>query len=168
MVRLGISMYGLSPFGLKADKWLPSNILKVLGSLKPLLSLKSRVSFVKNVGAGESVSYGATFTASRPSVIATIPIGYADGYTRLYSNKAAVLINGGLAPVIGNVTMDQIMVDATDIADFSLICEGTEVTLIGISSQGRVSADYLSSLIGTISYEVLCMLKDKIPRVYIY
>ena len=168
MVRLGISMYGLSPFGLKADEWLDPGIVKVIDSLRPILSLKSRVSFVKKVGAGESVSYGATFTTSRPSVIATIPIGYADGYTRLYSNRAAVLINGGLAPVIGNVTMDQIMADVTDIADNSQISEGTEVTLIGNSSQGRISADYLSSLIGTISYEVLCMLKDKIPRVYIY
>jgi alanine racemase len=168
MVRLGISMYGLSPFGLKAHEWLPPDIVKVTDSLKPLLSLKSRVSFVKKVGAGESVSYGATFTTSRPSIIATIPIGYADGYTRLYSNKAVVLVNGGLAPVIGNVTMDQIMADVTDIEDSSQIIEGTEVMLIGNSSQGRISADYLSSLIGTISYEVLCMLKDKIPRVYIY
>ena len=168
MVRLGISMYGISPFGLKAAEWLPAGIVQVIDSLKPLLSLKSRVSFVKKVEAGESVSYGATFTTSRPSIIATIPIGYADGYTRLYSNKAAVLINGALAPVIGNVTMDQIMVDVTDITDSSLISEGTEVTLIGNSTQGRISADYLSGLIGTISYEVLCMLKDKIPRVYIY
>jgi alanine racemase len=161
-------MYGISPFGLKAGEWLPPDIVKVIDSLKPLLSLKSRVSFVKKVGTGESVSYGATFTTSRPSVIATIPIGYADGYTRLYSNKASVLINGGLAPVIGNVTMDQIMADVTDIADSSQISEGTEVTLIGNSSQGSISADYLSGLIGTVSYEVLCMLKDKIPRVYIY
>jgi alanine racemase len=168
MVRLGISMYGLSPFGLKADEWLSPGIVKVISSLKPILSLKSRVSFVKKVGTGESVSYGATFTTSRPSVIATIPIGYADGYTRLYSNKAAVLINGGLAPVIGNVTMDQVMADVTDIADTSQINEGTEVTLIGNSNQGKISADYLSSLIGTINYEVLCMLKDKIPRVYTY
>lgn len=168
MVRLGISMYGLSPFGLKADAWLPPDVLKVISRLKPILSLKSRVSFVKKVGNGESISYGATFTTSRPSVIATIPIGYADGYTRLYSNRAAVLINGCLAPVIGNVTMDQIMADVTDIADSSPISEGTEVTLIGNSSQGSISADYLSSLIGTISYEVLCMLKDKIPRVYIH
>lgn len=168
MVRLGISTYGLSPFGLSANEWLEPGIVKVINSLRPVLSLKSRVSFVKKVAAGESISYGATFQTSRPSVIATIPIGYADGYTRLYSNKAVVLVNGGVAPVIGNVTMDQIMVDVTDIAGISQISEGTEVTLIGSSGQNSISADYLSGLIGTISYEVLCMLKDKIPRVYIY
>jgi alanine racemase len=124
------------------------------------------VSFVKTVEAGEAISYGATFRTGRKSIIATIPIGYADGYTRLYSNKSGVLINGGIAPVVGNVTMDQIMVDVTDIENNETVKEGTEVTLIGDSKRKEISADYLASQIGTINYEVLCMLKDQIPRVY--
>ncbi len=168
MVRLGISMYGLRPFDIDADKWLSPDTLDIIKHLKPVLTLKSKVSFVKNVSAGEYISYGATFKTSRESTIATVPIGYADGYTRLYSNKASVLINGGLAPVAGNVTMDQIMVDVTDIPGRDNISEGTEVTLIGNSNKKEISADYLSRLIGTINYEVLCMLKDRIPRSYIY
>ena len=101
--------------------------------------------------SGQSVSYGAAFTTSRPSRIATVPIGYADGYTRLYSNKAGVLVNGSIAPIAGNVTMDQIMIDITDVPDNINIKEGTEVTLIG-SANKKISADYLSSIIGTINY----------------
>lgn len=168
MVRLGISIYGLSPFSIDAGEWLSSDIIKILNELKPVLSLKSKVSFVKDVSEGESISYGATFKTLRKSRIATIPIGYADGYSRLFSNKAGVLINGGIAPVVGNVTMDQIMVDVTDIPDNKMITEGTEVTLIGNSVNKKVTADYLADLIGTINYEVLCLLKDRIPRVFIY
>jgi alanine racemase len=168
MVRLGISMYGLRPFDMDADKWLSRDTLSIINNLKPVLTLKSKVSFVKKLSAGEYISYGATFKTSRDSTIATIPIGYADGYTRLYSNKASVLINGGLAPVVGNVTMDQVMVDVTDVPGCDNISEGTEVTLIGNSNKKEISADYLSRLIGTINYEVLCMLKDRIPRSYIY
>jgi len=167
MVRLGISLYGLGPFDLDAEEWLEGEVLDIINDLKPVLSLKSRVSFVKNVAAGEAISYGATFRTERKSVIATIPIGYADGYTRLYSNRSGVLINGGIAPVVGNVTMDQIMVDITDIDDNGSIREGTEVTLIGDTERREISAGYLANLIGTINYEVLCMLKDQIPRVYI-
>ena len=167
MVRLGISLYGLGPFDIDAQSWLEKEVLEIIGELRPILSLKSRVSFVKTVEAGEAISYGATFRTRRKSVIATIPIGYADGYTRLYSNKAGVLINGGIAPVVGNVTMDQIMVDVTDIRGRESITEGTEVTLIGDTERREISAGYLASLIGTINYEVLCMLKDQIPRVYI-
>ena len=168
MVRLGISIYGLSPFGIDSGSWLDSKISELLVGLKPVLCLKSKVSFVKAVTEGESISYGATFRTARPSIIATIPIGYADGYSRLFSNKASVLINGGLAPVIGNVTMDQIMVDITDIKGNRQIKEGTEVTLIGNSTSRKMTADYLADIMGTINYEVLCMLKDRIPRIYIY
>jgi len=197
MVRLGISIYGCSPFGSGADSWLESGIIQNLNKLRPVLCLKSRVSFVKNVPPGESVSYGAAFKTARDSIIATVPIGYADGYSRLLSNKASVLINGCFAPLAGNVTMDQIMVDATDVADKENIREGTEVVLVGscqnssASSEGsgtgtdsvqlkntginfqtknacKISADYLANLMGTINYEVLTMLKDRIPRVYIY
>ncbi|MBN1298878.1 MAG: alanine racemase [Actinobacteria bacterium] len=167
MVRLGILLYGLSPFGADYRDWLESDAVDVLGRLKPILSLKSKVSFVKEVASGESISYGATFKTNRQSIIATVPIGYADGYSRLFSNKASVLINGQAALVAGNVTMDQLMVDVTDIARKSIVAEGTEVTLIGNSSNKIISADHLASIIGTINYEILCMLKDRIPRIYI-
>jgi len=166
MVRLGISVYGLSPFSQGSEQWLGQQATGILGQLRPILSLKSKVSFVKNVPSGQSISYGAAFTTSRPSRIATVPIGYADGYTRLYSNKAGVLVNGAIAPIAGNVTMDQIMIDVTDVPDNINIKEGTEVILIGGTNK-KISADHLSSIIGTINYEVLCMLKDKIPRIFI-
>ncbi len=195
MVRLGISIYGLSPFSAGADSWLSEEVKEIVMNLKPILCLKSKVAFVKKVSSGQSISYGATFTTKRESIIATIPIGYADGYSRLLSNKAYVLINGGYAPVVGNVTMDQIMVDVTDIKNNETIKEGTDVILIGNSRElsnslrnggkngaiintfyssklneqnNKISADYLASLMGTINYEVLCMLKDRIPRIYIY
>jgi alanine racemase len=168
MVRLGISIYGVSPFNDDAEKWLSPEIIKIIKSLKPVLSLKSRVSFVKSVSSGECISYGATFKTSKSSVIATIPVGYADGYTRLFSNRAKVIIEDEYAPVVGNVTMDQIMVDVTDIANKKNITQGTEVILIGNSGNKKVTADYLANLVGTISYEILCMLKDGIPRIYIH
>lgn len=168
MVRLGISIYGLSPFEIDSGNWLHPEILEVLNSFKPVLSLKSKISFIKKVSAGESISYGATFKTTRPSVIATVPIGYADGYSRLFSNKAGVLVCGRIAPVAGNVTMDQLMIDVTDIADNAEITEGTEVTLVGNSDNKKITADYLAGIISTINYEILCMLKDRIPRVYIY
>lgn len=169
MVRLGISIYGLSPFNETSDKWLSPEILSILSKLKPVLSLKSKISFLKTLAAGESISYGAAFKTNRHSVIATVPIGYADGYTRLFSNKAKVLIGGYLAPVVGNITMDHLMVDVTDIAQKRSIEAGEEVTFIGISGDSgeKITADGLAGLIGTINYEVLCMLKDQIPRVYI-
>jgi len=168
MARIGIALYGLSPFGPESRESLNDDVDCALNRLKPVLSLKSKISFVKEVPAGESISYGASFKTSRNSLIATVPIGYADGYSRLLSNKAGVLVNGAIAPVAGNVTMDQLMIDITDIPESSNIAEGTEVTLIGNSTFRQISADYLASLIGTINYEILCMLKDRIPRVYIH
>jgi len=167
MARIGIALYGLSPFAPESLKSLNDDAAGALNRLKPILSLKSKISFVKKVPAGESISYGASFKTLRNSLIATVPIGYADGYSRLLSNKAGVLINGAIAPVAGNVTMDQLMIDVTDIPEKSSIAEGTEVTLIGNSTFRQISADYLASLMGTINYEILCMLKDRIPRVYI-
>ncbi|MBM3707668.1 MAG: alanine racemase [Actinobacteria bacterium] len=167
MVRLGISIYGVSPFMDDSEKWLAPDVVEIIKSLKPVLSLKSKISFVKDVANGECISYGAAFKTARPSVIATVPVGYADGYTRLFSNKANVIIEGEYAPVVGNVTMDQIMVDVTDIADKKTVTQGTEVILIGNCANKKITADYLADLAGTISYEILCMLKDTIPRIYI-
>jgi len=169
MVRLGISIYGLSPFNGAGDKWLDRNVLSVLTKLKPVLSLKSKISFLKTLAPGESISYGAAFKTKRKSIIATVPIGYADGYTRLFSNKAKVLIGGQLAPIVGNITMDHLMIDVTDIMLKRNLTAGEEVTFIGDSndSDRKITADWLAGLIGSINYEVLCMLKDQIPRVYI-
>jgi len=169
MVRLGISIYGLSPFNGTGNKWLNPGILSVLAKLKPVLSLKSKISFLKTLTAGESISYGAAFKTNRNSVIATVPIGYADGYTRLFSNKAKVLVGGHMAPIVGNITMDHLMVDVTDIVSKRSLTVGEEVIFIGNSGDGdkKITADWLAGLIGTINYEVLCMLKDQIPRVYL-
>lgn len=169
MVRLGITIYGLSPFNGAGDKWLDPEILSVLTKLKPVLSLKSKISFLKTLPSGESISYGAAFKTKRDSLIATVPIGYADGYTRLFSNKSKVLVGGQLAPIVGNITMDHLMIDVTDIALGRSIAAGEEVTFIGNSNDGneKITADWLAGLIGTINYEVLCMLKDQIPRVYV-
>ena len=169
MVRLGITIYGLSPFNGTGGKWLDPEILSILTKLKPVLSLKSKISFLKILAAGQSISYGAAFKTSRDSLIATVPIGYADGYTRLFSNKAKVLIGGQMAPIVGNITMDHLMIDVTDIALKRSLTAGEEVTFIGGNGdgEGKITADWLAGLIGTINYEVLCMLKDQIPRVYV-
>jgi alanine racemase len=167
MVRLGISIYGCSPFNVDCGSWLKPETLSLITRLKPVLSLISKISFIKNVSEGECISYGAAFKTRRSSVIATIPIGYADGYTRMLSGKSGVLINGDFAPVVGNITMDQILVDATEAAQNNIIKAGSSVILIGNLGNNSISADWLASRIGTINYEILCMLKDTIPRIYI-
>lgn len=156
MVRAGISVYGLDPsHAVKRE-----NI-----TLKPALSLKTRIAHVKTVPAGVSISYGRTFTTARESVIATIPVGYADGYTRLLSNKTSVLAQGRRVPQIGTICMDQFMIDATDLAE--TVKPGDEVVLIGRQKDQEITADELAGLIGTINYEIVCMISDRVPRVYI-
>ena len=167
MVRLGLALYGLSPFNGGFERWAGDQVLKTVRSLKPVLSLKSKISFIKKLEAGESVSYGKSFTAKRESVIATVPVGYAEGYSRLFSNKSKVLINGMFADIVGNITMDQFMVDITDLAKVSEIKEGDEVVLIGTNGKNQITADSLALILGTINYEVICMLKDRITRRYI-
>ena len=110
------------------------------------------------------ISYGRTFKTSRKSIIATLPIGYADGYSRLMSGKAKVIINGKFAPVIGRICMDQCMIDVTDVGTVNV---GDEVILLGESNGLKFNADDFADCLGTINYEVLCMLKQRIPRVYI-
>jgi len=167
MARIGISMYGLNPFGANSSSWLGNEINEVLSNFKPVLSLKAKISFIKSVCRGECISYSCAFKTNRESVIATIPVGYADGYSRLLSNKSKVLIDGKFAPVVGNITMDQFMVDVTDITATGEISPGKEVILIGGEGDKRISADILADLMGTINYEVVCMLKDRIPRIYV-
>ncbi|MCL1923590.1 MAG: alanine racemase [Propionibacteriaceae bacterium] len=152
MVRPGILSYG---YPQSADS--PVRV-------RPILSVISHVSYVKNVHAGESVSYGRTWVAPRDTRIATVSIGYGDGYMRALSNKAEVLIRGRLFPQVGTVCMDHIMVDIGASSDIEV---GEQVTLMGRDRSEVIGADDLGKLAGTISYEVLCGLTDRLSRMYI-
>ena len=152
MVRPGILAYGY-----------PQSPLPTL-RVDPVLSLISHVSFVKTVHAGETVSYGRTWVAPWDTRVATISIGYGDGYTRLLSNKAEVLIQGRRYPQVGTICMDQIMVD---LGPDSTIGVGEQVTLIGRDGSESIGAGDLAALTGTISYEILCGVADRVARVYI-
>ncbi len=154
-IRLGIVLYGLKP---DYTNVLPEGI-------EPVLSWKSVVSMVKDVKPGETIGYGRTYVAKQPISVATIPVGYADGYSRLLSNKGWVLINGERAPIVGRVCMDQMMVDVSGI---SSVNRGTEVVLIGRSGTQRITADELARLYGTIGYEVVCGISKRVERTYIY
>jgi len=167
MVRTGISIYGLNPYDPDYDKWLDPETKEAVSSLKPVLSLKAKITFIKNLPEGCRVSYCGTFKTARESIIATIPVGYADGYSRLLSNKARILINGKAAQVVGNITMDQFMVDITDAANNGNINVGSEVVLIGSSGGERITAEDIAGIMGTINYETVCMIKSRIPRIYL-
>jgi len=167
MVRIGISIYGLNPYNADYNDWLDPEARSAVSNLKPVFSLKTRISFIKSVPGGEIISYCGTFRTKRDSIIATVPLGYADGYSRLLANKAIVLINGKPAPVVGNITMDQFMIDITDIAGDNNISIGDEVILIGNSAGQIITADDVARLMGTINYEVVCMFNSRIPRIYI-
>ncbi|MEK6537994.1 MAG: alanine racemase C-terminal domain-containing protein, partial [Nitrospirota bacterium] len=132
---------------------------------RPVMSLKSRIIYLKKVPAKTGVSYGRTFTTQRETLVATLPIGYADGYSRSLSNIGQVIIKGMCAPVIGRVCMDMTMVDVTDIPGAGI---GDEVILIGGTAGKYVTADDIARWTGTISYEVLCRIGDRVERVYVY
>ena len=153
MVRVGIVSYGISPLPA-----LPAN-------LKPVLSLKARVVHIKTLPKGSAISYGRTFITNAPTRIATICAGYADGYSRLLSNKGEVLIRGNRAKVVGNVCMDQLCVDISDIKDAQI---GDSAVLFGVDEWGNeISAGELAQKIGTISYEILCAVSNRVPRIYV-
>lgn len=134
-------------------------------ALQPVMELKSHISFVKEVEAGVAVSYGGTFVTTRDSTrIATIPVGYADGYPRSLSNKGYLLINGKKAPIIGRVCMDQFMVDVSDIPE---AVRGTEVTLLGTDHGSTITAEELGDLSGRFSYELICCITKRVPRIYL-
>jgi alanine racemase len=154
-VRPGIIIYGYYP----SEEVNRENI-----DLKPVMTLKANVVHIKTLPAGECVGYGRRHKTERESVIATLPVGYADGYTRLLFQKAKVIINGKFAPVIGSICMDQCMVDVTGIEGVNI---GDEVILIGEDESNKFTADIVAGLIGTISYEVVCMVSKRVPRVYI-
>lgn len=154
MVRAGVIIYGLYP----SDKMDRSSV-----KLRPAMSLKAKVAYVKEVPAGFKISYGCTYTTSKPTVIATLSLGYADGYTRLLSSKGEVLLNGRRAPVVGRVCMDQTMVDVGHIPGVKM---GDEAVLIGRQGDEEISADEIAAKLGTINYEIVCMINSRVPRVY--
>lgn len=154
IVRLGISMYGLSP---AAEITLPEGIT-------PALTWKTSISMIKNVEKDCFIGYGRTYKTERAIKVATVPTGYADGYSRQLSNRGYVLINGRRAPIVGKVCMDQMMIDVTGIPDIS---RGDEVILIGSSGNETLTADHLASIAGTIGYEIICGISKRVPRLYI-
>ena len=132
------------------------------------MTFKARLTSVKKVPAGTSLSYGCTFTTQRESVIATVPVGYADGYFRALSNKARVLVGGQYAPICGRVCMDQFMVDVTDLVAAGIsVSVGDEVVLMGRQGDLEISAEELASLCDTINYEVICSPGKRMPKRYI-
>jgi alanine racemase len=149
--RVGLSLYGAEPLDVGVSR------------SEPLLSWRARIVRLKTLSAGESVGYGTTWTASRESIIATLPVGYADGYSRSISNKGAVLIRGKRAPVIGRVSMDLVTVDVTAIANPTI---GDVVTLLGRDGEDEISVEEMAGWCGTINYEVLCAISARVPRVY--
>ncbi len=156
MVRLGIGLYG----------YYPSEYIKQISNvnIKPVAEFVTNISAVNVIEAGEAVSYGATFRADKTMRIATLPVGYADGYNRLLSNRGKVIINGKTADVVGRVCMDQMMVDITDIPDAK---EGTEAVLMGERQGICVDADSIADMCMTISYEVLTSVAQRVERVFV-
>jgi len=152
-VRPGIMLYGYHT----------ATHLKPPPDLQPVLSLTTRVAQVRKLKPGESTSYNRTYVVQRPSRIAILPLGYADGYSRLLSNKGEVLVSGKRAPVVGRVCMDMTMVDVTDVPGVST---GTDVTLIGRQEEQQITAADVAAWQGTISYEVLCKIGQRVMRVY--
>lgn len=155
MVRAGITLYGL---------WPSDEVRKDIVSLRPVLSLKSHITYIKQVEKDVPVSYGGTYVTQKPMRIATIPIGYADGYPRGLSNKGYVLIKGKKAPILGRVCMDQFMVSVDDIPEAG---EGDEATLIGQDGEERITIEELGALSGRFNYEFACGISKRVPRVYI-
>lgn len=154
-VRAGITIYGIYP-----SNEVERDIVKLI----PAMELKSHISYIKTVEPGAAFSYGGTFTAKKEIKVATIPVGYADGYPRSLSNKGWVLIHGKKAPILGRVCMDQFMVDITKIPDAKT---GDEVTLIGKDGKEFISIEKFGDLSGRFSYEFACDISKRVPRVYI-
>ncbi len=155
MVRAGIALYGLKPFK-GADKY---------ADLRPAMSLKAKIAQVKDVESGTSISYGRIFKTKRMSRIATILAGYADGYTRLLSGKASVLIKGQYAPVAGRICMDQFMADITDIEEEVKV--GDIAVMVGTLGINHISLEDLAEAAGTINYEMACLTGRRMPRIYL-
>lgn len=153
MVRPGIILYGMEP----------SDSVQHPLDLRPAMELKTVISQKKAIPAGATVSYGRTFTAEKETIIATVPIGYADGYPRKFSGKAEMLVHGKRAPIVGRVCMDQLMLDVTDIPEAR---EGDVVTVFGRDGNAFLPVDELAALNDTIHYEMVCLVGKRVPRIY--
>lgn len=154
MVRAGITLYGL---------WPSEEVDKTKISIKPVMSLRSRVAYVKELLPGRQISYGGTFTVKKKMTVATVPVGYGDGYARGLSNKGWVLIKGQKAPICGRVCMDQCMVDVTDIPGVKI---GDTVTLLGKDADEEITMEQLGELSGRFNYEFACLITPRVPRIY--
>lgn len=150
MIRPGIILYGLYP---------SEEVLKDRLDLKPAMSFKTRISHIKRVPSNTNISYGRKFITSKESIIATLPAGYADGFSRMLTGKAEVLIHGKKVPVVGAICMDQCMIDISDVSDVKI---GNEVVLFGKG----LPVEEVAEKLGTINYEVICMINKRVPRVY--
>lgn len=153
MVRAGIMLYGLYP----------SNEVKRDIDLRPAMALKTKISHIKDLDEAIGISYGHAYKTDKKTRVGTLPLGYADGFTRLFFDKVRVCIGGHMVKVIGKICMDQCMVDLTDFADIEI---GDEVTIFGYED-GLPTAEDLGNLLGTINYEIVCMVGRRVPRVYI-
>lgn len=154
IVRAGITIYGIYP---------SEEVQKNSVPLHPVMEWKARVAFVKQVDAGVQISYGGTYTTPKEMTVATIPVGYADGYPRMLSGKGNVLIHGKRARILGRVCMDQFMVDVTEIPH---VLRGDEVTLLGADQEEQISVEELSNLCGRFPYEFVCDISRRVPRIY--
>lgn len=155
LARVGIILYGL----------LPNYPVPVPLPLKPVMTLKSVISHIKEAEKGDCISYGRTYTVPHTSRIATVTIGYADGYARLLSNKAYALVHGVACPIVGRVCMDQLMLDISEVKES--VQPGDEVTMFGTEGNTTITADELAAFYGTIGYEVVCGISKRVPRVIV-
>lgn len=155
MVRLGIGMYGLYP---------SEEVNKERVQLEPVMSIKTRAVHVKTLPAGSGISYGTTYHTSGEECIATLPIGYADGYSRMLSGKAQAIVRGRKVPIVGRICMDQCMANVSGLGDLS---KAEEVVLMGRQQDEAITAEDLAALLGTVNYEITCMVSHRVPRVYI-
>lgn len=155
LVRAGITMYGLWPSGEENEDTI---------RLEPAMSLKSSIVYIKTLEPGVEISYGGIYKTDKKTRVATVPVGYADGYPRSLSNKGYVLIRGKKAPILGRVCMDQLMVDVSEIPE---ACEYDEVVLLGNSGGCNITAEELGRLSGRFNYELVCEISDRVPRKYI-
>lgn len=154
MVRVGISLYGLYP---------SPEVSRTNVSLQPVMSLKTRIVHLKRVPAGTGISYGTTYRSAKEETIATLPIGYADGFNRLLSNRGSALVRGRRVPIVGRICMDQTMLALPEDLDANL---GDEVVLYGRQGVEEIHVDEIAALLGTINYEITCMVSRRVPRVY--
>jgi alanine racemase len=154
MVRPGGVLYGLWRDVLRRS---PDG----LPEFRPVMNVRSRIILLKWIGAGETLGYGCTFEATRPTLVATVPIGYHDGYARALSNNGRVILRGRFAPVAGRISMDLTLLDVTDVPGVEC---GDQVTLIGADGQLSVPAEDIAQIVGTISYEITCGISARVPR----